>query len=316
MTTSNWTRRMNYFLRPSCIIVTFGGLSTWATISYIMNKRKKETFTQHSKLFTADKESLAYVQTLSRISLPKSHKRAILFITGFARYPNDFDPLLKLLPPDAIYLVPRLVGWGKLSFDSLDSICWKDWALQVEEAFSILSALADEVVVVAHSMGCNLASILAARHKISYLYMLAPNMVPSKKHRIIKRIFSSHAGILLKYIFPLVPFTSSELLANSRYTGYVNYVIPTSALREMWKLQDACSLKWKDVGEVYLVMDPRDKMVAGPAQQKAVLESLAGHSVIEKLAPHAGHNLVVVGVANRWLAEQLSCLQTIDEIVV
>ena len=307
---------MSRLLKTSSIIVVSAGLASWTTFSYVMQKRKEKTLTQHSKLFTAVPELLAYEQTLSRISLPKTHKRAILFITGFASFPNDFDSLLKLLPQDTIYLVPRLVGWGKLSFRSLDSICWEDWALQVDEAFSILSAIADEVVVVAHSMGCNLASILAARHKISSLYMLSPNMVPSKKHRIIKCMFASPAGVLLKHIFPLVPFASTELLALSRYTGYMNYVIPASALREMWKLQDTCLLKWRDVGEVYLVMDPRDKMVAGPVPQKAVLESLAGHSVIEKSVPHGGHNLVVVGVANEWLADQLSSLRTVDEVEV
>jgi len=89
----------------------------------------------------------------------------VLVIHGFTATRESVElleePLKRLGVPVSM---PMLAGHGASSPDALRGMKWQEWLRDAEHAFLALSAEAERIVVVGHSMGAMLALNLAVRH--------------------------------------------------------------------------------------------------------------------------------------------------------
>ncbi|TCD48155.1 alpha/beta fold hydrolase [Chlorobium sp. N1] len=100
----------------------------------------------------------------------------VLVIHGFTATRESVElleePLLRLGIPVSM---PTLAGHGASSPAALAGMKWQAWLRDVEAAFRELSAEAERIIVVGHSMGALLALHLAVRHpgKVDSLVLVA-----------------------------------------------------------------------------------------------------------------------------------------------
>lgn len=112
--------------------------------------------------------------------MPEHHQRAaigVLLIHGFTATPDSLaileGPLKSLGLPVAM---PLLTGHGELSPESLRGVSCRQWIDDVSRALQEMSAEAEKIVVVGHSMGALLALQLAGAYPgiVDSLVLAAP----------------------------------------------------------------------------------------------------------------------------------------------
>jgi carboxylesterase len=110
-------------------------------------------------------------------ALPRSldgGEDAALLIHGFTGTPRDLAGLGEALQQRGLTVrIPRLPGHGTNGRDFLSS-GWRDWLRCSTDAYADLRARCRRVHLVGHSMGGNIAVLLAARFAVQRLVLLAP----------------------------------------------------------------------------------------------------------------------------------------------
>ncbi|MGA2479560.1 MAG: alpha/beta fold hydrolase [Spirochaetia bacterium] len=97
-----------------------------------------------------------------------------LLIHGFTGTPRDLAALGEALHRRGLTVhIPRLPGHGT---NGIDFLCsgWRDWLRGAADAYADLRARCRRVHLVGHSMGGNIAVLLAARFAVQRLVLLAP----------------------------------------------------------------------------------------------------------------------------------------------
>jgi carboxylesterase len=104
----------------------------------------------------------------------KGNKTGFLFIHGFTATPHEGKDLVEWLHSELgiTAAVPLLKGHGTRPEDLLN-VTWKDWYSDVENKYSELLKICDNIYVCGQSMGAALALKLAARQTVSGLITLA-----------------------------------------------------------------------------------------------------------------------------------------------
>lgn len=118
-----------------------------------------------------------------RLEGAKKPDVAVLCLHGYAGYPGELAlPARRLHDAGFDVHVPRLRGHGTSGRDFMRS-GWRDWLGDAEDAYRELAARYRKVALVGHSMGGALAVILASRHAISPVVLLAPALsIPALNH--------------------------------------------------------------------------------------------------------------------------------------
>jgi len=268
------------------------------------NRRAKRIYGEDNIVKTLKNTSI-------RVKLKHKFKRVIMFIGGFDSKSSDFDSLLKLLPEDILCVCPRAYGWDFVDSEFLHHAKWNEMYVYYEDIFTVLSSITDTIDVVAHSHGCNIASILASRNEINKLILLSPNFSNPKICVFIKTIFLSPFGIYLKWLFPRLPFFT-ESTFNSKLKGYFSLgrtSVPFNSVVEQWRCQNA-SLKtgiW-NINSVTMVQDSNDSILGPPDEQSNIIKKHIEDKTdfYVKVQDHLYHNMVTEGTINEWLANILS----------
>lgn len=136
---------------------------------------------------------------------------AVLFIHGFLGTPDHFDGFLSLLPPTVTVYNLLLAGHGK-GVKDFSQASMQQWEAQVSAAVDELSERAEEIYIVAHSMGTFFAIDEAIRtKKVAKLFLLASPLKLSLKFRMVKNN--------LKVYFNKIAPDDCEALAAKRCCG-------------------------------------------------------------------------------------------------
>jgi esterase/lipase len=254
-----------------------------------------QTFKRLDSLFEPDPILNVYQEAQPVIHIPPNCERCLLVITGFANTPLGLKDLMSQLDDNVGYYIPRNVGWGRCDFRIAHNLEWQDWVLRYQEAYHLLKEICPRVDIVAHSAGCNIAAFLVSRLQVKRLYLIAPNLIHNPQHRYHKLVLLfPFIGKFLCSLFPLFPDGPSQQQKESYLKeGYYHNSIPTNAVREMWKMQDACLHldKWNITERSWIFMDPFDQVVGSMEEQiKIIMKRTPTLKV--KVLENAGHNVI------------------------
>ena len=115
-------------------------------------------------------------------------RACVLMVHGFLDSPHYFDALLSHIPTDWSFYSLLLDGHGQ-TLHELQQTNRAKWEAQVEEALARACEQYDQVVIIAHSMGCLLVANAAVRlgleHKISAMLFLGAALYPKCEPPIV-----------------------------------------------------------------------------------------------------------------------------------
>jgi esterase/lipase len=132
---------------------------------------------------------------------------AVLLLHGYTVSPQEFDHLLAHFREAEIpYYAPQITGFGLSSVNLLYTASAADWARDAISAYDRLSAFAENISVIGHSMGCVLATFLAEHRKVHHLILSGPGFYASPHDAAVTRLLRtpilSHA---VQWVIPLLP---------------------------------------------------------------------------------------------------------------
>ena len=314
-----------YLLDTSYIFNAFTiSLSLFIAINNLIFWIEHLKYSRRAKdLFGVDDLTNTYLGTGIRTRIPVKYKRIIFIITGFDSFASDFDLLVEGLPSNVLTICPRAYGWDFNDLHFLRNAKWNEIYIYYEDIFKILYTMTESIDIVAHSNGCNIAALLASRHKINKLFLLAPNFSNSLPLCFLKFVFLSVLEKPLEFLFPILPLIQEDSLfcKGKRATSYMNLdrmpsarwlkrtAVPFRAVVQQWRLQNSASKSglWQ-TDQVYLVQDEKDSVVGPPNKQ---IELIKKHLFIDgqlhiKIGSNLTHDMIKRGTINAWLREKLT----------
>jgi esterase/lipase len=198
----------------------------------------------------------------------KPFRHAVLLLHGFSSSPMEFSHLIPHLENANIpYYAPLLTGYGMDDFRLLYQVQADDWRRDAALAYELLSSFADEVSVVGHSTGANLALYVASKYPVRRLILSAANLAPSEQvEKVKKMVNSTFLGALFRMAMPVVkkpvrrrnPERGDTLDPSTARKGFGYRTIPIQSVRALWKLQDetpVSGLKFNSMHYLYGLQD-------------------------------------------------------------
>jgi pimeloyl-ACP methyl ester carboxylesterase len=307
---------INIFTVSLSLFIAVNNLIFW--IEHLKYNRKAKD------LFGVDNVTNTYMGTGIRTRIPVKYKRIIFIISGFDSFASDFDLLVDGLPSDVLTICPRAYGWDFRDLHFLRNAKWNEIYVYYEDIFKILYTMTESIDIVAHSNGCNIAVLLASRHKINKLFLLAPNFSNSLPLCFLKFVFLSALEKPLEFLFPILPFVQESAIfcecKRKRAASFMSLdrmpsarwlkrtAVPFRAVVQQWRLQNSASKSgiWQ-ANQVYLVQDERDSVVGPPNKQ---IELIKQHLFTDgclhvKIGSNLTHDMIKMGTINMWLREKL-----------
>jgi carboxylesterase len=227
-----------------------------------------------------------------------------LMLHGFLGSPTSSRPLATYLSQHGIAAhCPLLPGHGELP-DKMFGLQRQRWLDEAEEALAALRQHADEIYIVAHSMGTVLGAHLALRHHdIRGMAMLAPlYKVPNRALHLMRP---------LRYVMPwFYPWRLKPLrrLARERVLDLYPDLdvsdpqvrawlpratrIPTGAIEEMRQLAAFGRRLWHRLHLPVIILQGEKDIAVRPGAARAVYELVGSDDKAFHLFPHAGHELM------------------------
>ncbi|MDT8306973.1 MAG: alpha/beta fold hydrolase [Anaerolineae bacterium] len=227
-----------------------------------------------------------------------------LMLHGFMGSPTSSRPLAHHLARHGISAhCPLLPGHGELP-DKMYGVRRQQWVDEVEEGLETLRRRADEIFVVAHSMGTVLGAHLAINHpEIRGMVMLAPlYKVPNRALHLLRP---------LRYVMPwLYPWRLKPLRRLTRERVLDLYPdldlddpevqawlpratrIPVGAIEEMRKMAALGRRLWPQLQIPVMILQGEKDIAVRPGAAHAVYERVASSDKAFHLFPQAGHELM------------------------
>jgi len=175
------------------------------------------------------------VESATEFYVPeKKFTQGVLLIHGFSASPDEFRALKQALQKEGIpYLSPRLTGFGLKTPLRLKDVEPEDWLNDAINAYRQLSAVCEEVDVVAHSMGSMIALLLTTAADIRKVLVTAPYLMPKKKHQKYVNILNMP---VMYQIFRLFRPVVVKSLPEESGRRLVYHTVPVQAIAALWKL--------------------------------------------------------------------------------
>jgi carboxylesterase len=163
--------------------------------------------TKYLARFRAIDDLGTFEEARSKIHLPgeKPYRHAVLLLHGFTASTQEFAFLTGLLEQAGVpYLAPMIPGFGTDHARVLHNVSRKDWLRAAVEAFDVLSALADEVSIVGHSLGGMLGVASTRFRRPKHLILSAPGLYSVPTDQKYKRLLTT--PIISDLYIVLVPY--------------------------------------------------------------------------------------------------------------
>lgn len=227
-----------------------------------------------------------------------------LMLHGFMGSPTSSRPLAHHLARHGISAhCPLLPGHGELP-DKLYGVQRQQWLDEAEEGFEILRQRADEIFIVAHSMGTVLGARLAMRHpEIRGMVMLAPLFkVPNRALHLLRPLRYIMPWFYPWYLKPLRRLTRERVLDlypdldldDPETQAWLPRAtrIPTGSIEEMRKMAAVGRRLWPELSIPAIILQGEKDIAVRPGAARAIYERLGSTDKAFHLFPHAGHELM------------------------
>lgn len=259
--------------RPGWLLAA-GIAASLPAVGFVLREtvRRRNKFLMQSKIahFTPVPGEAGFAESKPRHfgGKKKPFRHAVLLLHGFSSSPMEFINLIpRLEAADISYYAPLLTGYGLDDFRLLYQVQADDWRRDAAFAFELLASFADEVSVVGHSTGANLALYVASKYPVRRLILSAANLAPSlQDEKVKKMVNSTFLGALFRMAMPVVkkpvrrlnPERGDTLDPSTAGKGFGYRAIPLQSVRALWKLQDetpVSGLKFNSMHYLYGLQD-------------------------------------------------------------
>jgi carboxylesterase len=227
-----------------------------------------------------------------------------LMLHGFLGSPTSSRPLATYLSQHGIAAhCPLLPGHGELP-DKMYGLQRQGWLDEVEEALAALRQRADEIFIVAHSMGSVLGADLALRHPdIRGMAMLAPlYKVPNRALHLMRPLRHVMPWFYPWRLKPLRRLATERVLdlypdldlGDPGIQAWLPQAtrIPTGAIEEMRQMAAFGRRLWPRLQVPVIILQGAKDIAVRPGAARAVYERVGSDDKAFHLFPHAGHELM------------------------
>jgi carboxylesterase len=227
-----------------------------------------------------------------------------LMLHGFMGSPTSSRPLAHHLARHGISAhCPLLPGHGELP-DKLYRVQRQEWLDEAEEGLTTLRRHADEIFIVAHSMGTVLGAHLVSRHPdIRGMVMLAPLWkVPNRALHLLRPLRYVMPWFYPWRLKPLRRLTRERILDlypdldlnDAEVQSWLVQAtrIPTGAIEEMRKMAAFGRYLWPQLRIPVLILQGEKDIAVRPGAARAVFERINSEDKAFQLFPDAGHELM------------------------
>lgn len=223
----------------------------------------------------------------------QKQKHGVLLIHGFSASTYEFRYLMQLLRQNDIpFYTPMLSGFGIDSTESLRHISSKDWLRDAINAYTLIQNVCDDVSIVAHSMGCNLALYLSQVYPVHKLILSAPYIVEKSNHKFLKKILLTPVfSQILCMLNSSIKKNDKEDLEKIRKSGRFVYTkVPIQSVKALWHLIGKINLKNLHYKELHILCGSNDRTI----EIDAVLEKFRQnkHAYKYYAFKNSGHNIL------------------------
>lgn len=182
------------------------------------------------------KISNAFVSQTARYRIIQDAKGTLVCLPGLESYPVDMTTIETI--PNFNIITVRYSGIGRVEITADTHPSWQEWLEQSRDAIKLAEALTpDNIYVLGHSNGANIALLLSLEEKLNGLILVAPAVVEHNKHRFFKSVLTTpylgHIIInLLKWWY------HGDWNNKNNKNQYNQYTIPLAQVQNMWILQN------------------------------------------------------------------------------
>jgi carboxylesterase len=227
-----------------------------------------------------------------------------LMLHGFMGSPTSSRPLAHYLSQHGLSAYcPLLPGHGELP-EKMHGVQRQQWLDEAEDAFQSLRQQADEIFIVAHSMGTVLGAHLAGQHpEIKGMAMLAPlYKVPNRALHLLRPLRYVMPWFYPWRLKPLRRLTRERVLdlypdldlGDPEVQAWLPQAtrIPTGAIEEMRKMASYGRRLWPQLQIPIIVVQGEKDIAVRPGAARAIFERAATADKAFHLFPNAGHELM------------------------
>jgi carboxylesterase len=227
-----------------------------------------------------------------------------LMLHGFMGSPTSSRPLAHYLARHGISAhCPLLPGHGELP-DKMFRVSRQQWLEEVEEGLATMRERADEIFIIAHSMGAVLGAHLASQHPdIRGMVMLAPLWkVPNRALHLMRPLCHVMPWFYPWRLKPLQRLTRERILDlypdldlnDPQVKTWLPQAtrIPTGAIEEMRKMAAFGRHLWPHLHIPVLILQGEKDIAVRPGAARAVFERVGSRDKAFHVFPNAGHELM------------------------
>ena len=238
----------------------------------------------------------AFKTQTARFSLVEDPKGTLVCLPGIQSYPIDMSNIETIKTHNVLSV--RYSNLGRLQMTADINTSWQEWIEQCRDTIRLARKLTpNNVQIIAHSNGANLALLLSCEEKIDNLILIAPAVIEHPSHKWFKIILTT----------PIIGYILTKIIIwwyygdwNNRHFNnnrYNQYTIPLSQVRNMWLLQDKVQSHSNEIVHdldfslknlpITVIINDDDKFIAKSKEQLLVIKNYGKTTV--KLVPY-NHN--------------------------
>lgn len=265
---------LNFLLYFSCTTVLILSIALVARNLVLLAYTKKTR--DYLRKFKQIPDLDCFYESVSKISFGDNKKaaHAVLMLHGYSASTQEFNTLIEALERENVpYYAPALCGHGLTSCRILERVKYSDWLRDGLAGYDILSSIANEVSIVGHSNGGSIATYVASKRKVKYLFLSGPNLVASKHDLRYKKLLNTKVvGFLLRKIWPVFLKTTrngrianTDTIEKNAALNSLSYpAMPINSLHEQWKMQDFVNIGEAKYEQLILMYGEHDLTVDMP----------------------------------------------------
>jgi len=233
--------------------------------------------------------------------LPKKRvKKGVLLVHGFLASPAEmFDYGETLLARGYAVLGVRLAGHGTSPWD-LKSRKWSDWLDSVRRGYRILSAFAEQIVIVGFSAGGALSLHLAAENPENLAGVAAISTPQDYRNRTLIFVPLVHGLNKLAEWLPsfdgLMPFRENT----SEHPDINYYNIPVQGLYQLRMMTSELPSRLPAIRIPTLLLQGTDDPVVEPDSARQIFEKLAATDKTLHWIHSDRHGILNENIGNTW----------------
>ncbi|MDP7034490.1 MAG: hypothetical protein QF752_08340 [Planctomycetota bacterium] len=163
-----------------------------------------------------------------------------------------------------------MTGYGLSHFNLLESVVPADWLRDGVLGYQMLSAIAEEVSVLGHSTGSNVAIYIAKHYPVKNLILSGANLFIGPDDAKYKRILNNpFLSPVVKHLIPMFEkptrpdrTTNTDTLDPIAAEQCFHYSsLPIESLDTVWGMQDIIDLRKAKYEELFILYGKKDVTV-------------------------------------------------------